>query len=48
MACKNPEKRREYERKWKAMWRLTPEGHLKNREASQKWRNNHIIEHRIG
>ena len=41
------EKYNEYQRRWMAAWRLTPEGKLKNTEASRLWRSKHPEEHRI-
>ena len=43
---KNKEKYNEYQRKWRAAWRLTPEGHKKDLEVQAKWRNNHTEQHR--
>jgi len=39
-------KHKEYQRKWKAAYRLTEEGRLKNLESQKKWRLKHIEEHR--
>lgn len=46
---KNPislEKRRKYDREYKAKIRKTPEGHQKSLEIQKKWRDGHLEQHR--